>query len=133
MFSYPSVLTYVSGAHCHGSFEYPQHKFWLRNTKNDFLVRTLNLKSCNLLFQNIHFSNESDRSNVSFDMRFIVYAFSWLSPIANDSLQTLSFVYRGDILVMFTREVVFQKIIGKCVFEFNTLWTTGEKQNEVVT
>ena len=25
-----------------GSFEYPQHMFWLRNEKNIFLVRTLN-------------------------------------------------------------------------------------------
>ena len=24
-----------------GSFEYPQHMFWLRNTKNNFPVRTL--------------------------------------------------------------------------------------------
>ena len=24
-----------------GSFEYPQHMFWLRNKKNNFLVRTL--------------------------------------------------------------------------------------------
>ena len=28
-----------------GSFEYPQHMFWLRNKKNNFLVHTLNLRA----------------------------------------------------------------------------------------
>ena len=28
-------------SHREGSFEYPQHMFWLRNKKNNFLVRTL--------------------------------------------------------------------------------------------
>ena len=27
--------------HWDGSFEYPQHMFWLRNNKNNFLLRTL--------------------------------------------------------------------------------------------
>ena len=37
--SYPSVLTYVSGAQKNrliGSFEYPQHMFWLKKKKIDF-------------------------------------------------------------------------------------------------
>ena len=29
-------------SHWDGSFEYPQHKFWSRNKKNNFLVHTLN-------------------------------------------------------------------------------------------
>ena len=29
-------------SHRDGSFEYPQHMFWLRNKKNNFLVHTLN-------------------------------------------------------------------------------------------
>ena len=29
-------------SHRDGSFEYPQHMFWLRNKKNDFLLCTLN-------------------------------------------------------------------------------------------
>ena len=29
-------------SHLDGSFEYPQHMFWLRNKKFNFLVRTLN-------------------------------------------------------------------------------------------
>ena len=28
-------------SHRDDSFEYPQHMFWLRNKKNDFLLRTL--------------------------------------------------------------------------------------------
>ena len=28
-------------SHRDGSFEYPQHMFWLRNKKNNFQVRTL--------------------------------------------------------------------------------------------
>ena len=28
-------------SHRHGSFEYPQHIFWLRNKKNNFLLHTL--------------------------------------------------------------------------------------------
>ena len=28
-------------SHRDGSFEYPQHMFWLRNKKNNFLVHTL--------------------------------------------------------------------------------------------
>ena len=28
-------------SHRDGSFEYPQHMFWLRNKKNNFLLRTL--------------------------------------------------------------------------------------------
>ena len=28
-------------SHRDGSFEYPQHMFWLRNTKNNFQLRTL--------------------------------------------------------------------------------------------
>ena len=31
-------------SHCDGSFEYPQHMFWLGNKKIIFLVRTLNLR-----------------------------------------------------------------------------------------
>ena len=33
-----SVLTYVLDAHGVGSFEYPQHMFWLRNKKIIFLL-----------------------------------------------------------------------------------------------
>ena len=29
-------------SHLDSSFEYPQHLFWLRNKKNNFLVHTLN-------------------------------------------------------------------------------------------
>ena len=29
-------------SHLDGSFEYPQHMFWLRNKKINFLVHTLN-------------------------------------------------------------------------------------------
>ena len=29
-------------SHLDGSFEYPQHMFWLENKKNIFLLRTLN-------------------------------------------------------------------------------------------
>ena len=39
--------------HCHGSFEYPQCMFSLRNTKNNFQVHTL---SGDLIF--VHFSNK---------------------------------------------------------------------------
>ena len=28
-------------SHGDGSFEYPEHMFWLRNTKNNFQLRTL--------------------------------------------------------------------------------------------
>ena len=43
-FAYPSILTFVLGAqkkhldasHQDGSFEYPQHMFWLRNKKINF-------------------------------------------------------------------------------------------------
>ena len=56
----PSILTYVLGAqknrlietillstqkelsHWDSSFEYPQHKFWLKNKKIKFSLRTLN-------------------------------------------------------------------------------------------
>ena len=36
MISYPSDITFVMGApkdssHCDGSFEYPQHMFWLKS------------------------------------------------------------------------------------------------------
>ena len=43
LFTYPSVLTCVLGAQKNrdGSFEYPQHMFWLRNKKNNFPVHTL--------------------------------------------------------------------------------------------
>ena len=33
-------------SHRDGSFEYPPHMFWLRNKKNNFLVRTLIWRSC---------------------------------------------------------------------------------------
>ena len=46
-FSYSAVLTYVFGcskepSHWEGSFEYPQHMFWMRNKKNSVLLHTLN-------------------------------------------------------------------------------------------
>ena len=31
-------------SHRDGSFEYPQHMFWLRNKKNNFQLHTLNLR-----------------------------------------------------------------------------------------
>ena len=46
LFAYPSVQTYVFGAQKNRLietilFEYQQHMFWLRNKKNNFLIRTL--------------------------------------------------------------------------------------------
>ena len=46
-------------SHWASSFEYPQHMFWLRNKKNNFLVHTLiNLEAwkCSKIFQHISFS-----------------------------------------------------------------------------
>ena len=37
-------------SHRDGSFEYPQHMFWLRNKKNNFLVRSLILRPGLTLF-----------------------------------------------------------------------------------
>ena len=37
-------------SHCDGSFEYPQHMFWLKNKNVNFLLRTLNLSPDNILF-----------------------------------------------------------------------------------
>ena len=39
------VLKRTVLAQKNGSFEYPQHMFWLRNKKKAFLVRTLKVKS----------------------------------------------------------------------------------------
>ena len=40
IFSYPSVLVFVLGAHGDSSFEYPQHiMFWLRKKKSIFNPR----------------------------------------------------------------------------------------------
>ena len=68
-------------SHLDGSFEYPQHMFWLRNKKINFLVRTLNLKglsqSSKAYYLNIfcftiyghggHFG-QAERSKVNFDL-----------------------------------------------------------------
>ena len=43
IFSDPSVLTYVFDSQNNRSFAYPQHIFWLRNKKINFLLQTLNL------------------------------------------------------------------------------------------
>ena len=43
-------------SHRDGSFEYPQHMFWLRNKKNNFLLRTLiwgTVNNCVKLKENI--------------------------------------------------------------------------------
>ena len=41
-------------SHSDGSFEYPQHMFWLRNKKIIFLVHTFKLKACCIQKNCIH-------------------------------------------------------------------------------
>ena len=48
LFSYPSIYTWILGAHLDGTFEHPQHMFWLRNNKNNFPLLTLSRLACNI-------------------------------------------------------------------------------------
>ena len=59
LFSYPSVKTCVVGAHRDGSFEYPQHMFWLKNKNNNFQLHLsggLDLKITPHCNSNFHIS-----------------------------------------------------------------------------
>ena len=59
--------------HRAGSFEYPQHMFWLRNKNNNFLLRTFILGPINIEFNPLYtgtFTNSEDPDEMPHDAAF---------------------------------------------------------------
>ena len=76
-------------SHWDGSFEHPQHMFWLRNKKNSFQLRTLSLRP---VFLQRRYAKVDLRSACTFVFRSTV----WLNPQLLKSMWLVAIIWSND-------------------------------------
>ena len=85
-------------SHRDGSFEYPQHRFWLRNKKNNFQLRTL-IWGPGTSWCPIYFSNHIAKEEIAGSFNLIAM---WLYVfLCLDWSAVFEFAFPGHTQMMF--------------------------------